>query len=215
MFKILSKKLLITAPLVVIVFGAGGFFVYNSYFKKDSDSKTLQNSVTYEGGTNFNAEAAQKIEEKEKLLNPKENSKEQDGMFLKIPKIGVNWRVLYGGDPDKMLLQGFWQWPNTSDPSGGGNLIILGHRWVYRAPDPRTLYSLDKLKPGDPIFVVHKKKTYKYEMTESFVTEPTDSRQTEAFNDPMLTLVTSHPIETDKIISKQRLVVRAKMVPNN
>lgn len=210
----MRKKLLLVLAILTII-GISLLVFKDKFFSdKKEDEEALKSSVTYEGTTNFNNEAAKIIEGKEKLLNPPPNPAEKAGMFLKIPKIGVDWHVLDGSDADKLLLQGFWHYPNTPTPNNSGNTIILGHRWVYKAPDKRTLYSLDKLKAGDPIFVIYDKKTYKYEMTESFITDAKDPRQTEAFNDPMLTLITSHPIEEAKIISKQRLVVRAKMVPN-
>lgn len=186
-----------------------------SNFSKNNKDQNAEAAVSYDGSTNIDTEAQDTIAAKEKLLHPQADPSQKDGMYLQIPKISVDWHVLNGDNPDQKLYQGFWQYSNTPNPDQGGNTIILGHRWVYRYPDPRTLYALDKLQIGDPIYVIYNKSKYKYEMTESFVTEPTDQKQLESFSEPMLTLITSTPIEETKVLSKQRLVVRAKMVPNN
>lgn len=148
-----------------------------------------------------------------KGLNPKVDKSLTQNFQLVIPKIGVNWNILDGTDnPDALLLKGFWHYPNTSYPDERSNTAVLGHRWVYKKGDQRSLYSLDKLVEGDLITVHYKQKKFSYKMKKSYVTDPKDLSMMEGTLVPTLTLITSHPIEEHKIISKARLVVVAELV---
>lgn len=148
-----------------------------------------------------------------KGLNPKVDKSLTQNFQLVIPKIGVNWNILDGTDnPDALLLKGFWHYPSTSYPDERSNTAVLGHRWVYKKGDPRSLYSLDKLVEGDLITVNYKQKKFNYKMKKSYVTDAKDLSMMEGTLIPTLTLITSHPIEEHKIISKARLVVVAELV---
>ncbi len=67
---------------------------------------------------------------------PKENR-------LVIPKISVDGEINTGGK--ESLDKGLWLRPDTSNPSLGGNTVIVAHRFLYSS-GPITFYHLDKMK---------------------------------------------------------------------
>jgi sortase A len=74
-----------------------------------------------------------------------------DGNRVIIPKIGVDTPILEGSSLDVLNAQeGVW---HQTGGQGFGNFVLAGHRFKYLPPNTSTLYSLDKLEPGDTIAV--------------------------------------------------------------
>ena len=130
---------------------------------------------------------------------------------LVIPKIGVNIKIVEGGD-ESALYRGSWHIPNTSTPPQGGNTVLTVHRFQYLA-GPNTLALADKLEVGDVIIVYWKTGAdtvteYDYRITETKLVQP---NQVEILNNtptPRLTVFTCAPMFS----TKQRLVLIAEPI---
>jgi LPXTG-site transpeptidase (sortase) family protein len=124
---------------------------------------------------------------------------------LVIPSMFLNETILEGNSiatADK----GPWRRPLSGNPIVGGNTVIVGHRWTYRAARD-IFFHLDKVKVGDPIAIYWDKKEYLYEVTEVKIVQPHENWVEEQTNQPLLTLYTCTPVWS----SRQRLVVRAAL----
>ena len=223
-----NKQALAVIAGLVVILGLGSVYAVksdlfripsNPLAKSDNLESNAPADIPFDIPTEVTQEEKNLDEEAKKdfsaALNPKTDPKLPKGFQLVIPKIGVDWHVLEGTtNPDAILLKGFWKYPNTAYPSERSNTVILGHRWVYKKGDPKTLYSLDKLSKGDEIMVYYQQKKYVYKMTRSYVTGKDDLDMMDGTLTPTLTIVTSHPIEESKIISQQRLVVIGELASN-
>lgn len=135
------------------------------------------------------------VEKKEEIV-PAENR-------LIIPEIGVDAPILESESP-AILDQGIWRRPNTSTPDLGGNMVLVGHRFMYTS-GPTTFYLLPKMKVGDTITVYWKKTKYSYVVKNIEVVEPTAIEVEAPSSDTMLTLYTCTPLWNPT----QRFVIKA------
>lgn len=121
-----------------------------------------------------------------------------------IPKMGLSKYVVQGV-ADPQLSQGPGHYPSTVMPGQLGNAGIAGHRTTYGAP----FFSLDRLAPGDPIYITDNTgRTFNYVVTGSRVV-PADDR-TSLDNTPTaatLTLTTCNP----RFAATNRLIVNANL----
>ena len=127
--------------------------------------------------------------------------------WIIIPKMGVDTEILEG-DVNTMLWKGVVRMSVGSTPDKGGNTIITAHRYLYRPPNPKTFFLLDKLTTGDIITIYWHNKKYQYKVRESKVVEPDEISILHNTPHPQLTLFSCTPLFT----SKQRLVVIADLV---
>ncbi len=127
--------------------------------------------------------------------------------WIKIPKMGVDAEILEG-KVEEMLWKGVVRMSVGSTPDQGGNTIITAHRYLYRPPDPRTFFLLDKLEPGDIITIYWENKEYKYKVRESKVVNPDQIEILYNTPNAQLTLFSCTPLFT----SLQRLVVIADLI---
>lgn len=129
-------------------------------------------------------------------------------LIVNIPKIKVTSPVLQGLGGDDLLDRGFWVYP-SSKPIGQGELIILCHRRFFGPYDPRTCWNLDKLVPGDEVYLKGSADvtlTYKIiAVNELPGTDPTIYNASDTEN--YLKIVTCHPLYSDV----NRLVVLAEL----
>ena len=126
---------------------------------------------------------------------------------LHIDAIDLNWTVVEGVGVED-LKQGPGHFPETPMPGQLGNAAIAGHRTTHGQP----FFRLDELKPGDLIRVETLAGTFVYAVTGSTVVNPSEISVI-ATVDPdtaTLTLTTCTP----KYTARQRLVVRAVLVPD-
>lgn len=124
---------------------------------------------------------------------------------LVIPSIFLNETILEGntiGTADN----GPWRRPLSGNPEAGGNTVIVGHRWTYRAARD-IFFHLDKVAVGDPIALYWNKKEYIYKVTAISVVQPHEIWVEEQTDTPTVTLYTCTPVWS----SRQRLVVRAEL----
>lgn len=124
-------------------------------------------------------------------------------MRIEIPKARVK-AVVVGDIRVRDLRKGPGHYPDTPYPGEAGNAAIAGHRTTYGA----WFRQLDKLVPGDPVYVAYPDVTVTYEVERVFIIEPTDWSVVAPTPYPALTLTTCHPLYS----AEQRLVVRAKLV---
>jgi sortase A len=89
----------------------------------------------------------------------------------------------------------------TANPGETGNVVLAGHRDINSA----LFRDLDRLQPGDEVFVSNSMREYRYVVTESFVVGPTHAEVMDPTEDKRVTLITCTPIG----LATQRLVVTA------
>lgn len=95
------------------------------------------------------------------------------GNRLYIPKISVDVAIVEGTSP-AVLEQGAWhRHPKNGDPEKGGNFVLSAHRFQLGLTPQKTrakspFYHIDKLDPGDIIYVDYNKKRYKYTVTRKY-----------------------------------------------
>lgn len=121
---------------------------------------------------------------------------------LVIPTIGLNEHIYEGRSP-YTLSKGIWHMPGSGDPSQGGNMVMLGHRFTYRGP--AVLFNLDKLVAGQRYTIFWNRVEYDYHIDTVRVVSPYDMSITEPTARPTVTVYTCTPLWT----SKQRLVIEA------
>lgn len=129
---------------------------------------------------------------------------------LRIPKIGVDTVVVEGAS-EESLRSGAAHYSGTALPGEPGNVAIAGHRTTYGKP----FNELDRLAPGDQVFLDTPVGPYVYEMVEPFdghanpwVVAPDQIEVIEPTEDDSLTLTTCHPKGSDR----QRLIARLELV---
>lgn len=89
----------------------------------------------------------------------------------------------------------------TANPGERGNMALAGHRDINSA----LFRELDRLKPGDEVFVSNSFHEYRYIVTDSFVVSPSHTEVMDPTDDKRITLITCTPIGLDT----QRLIVTA------
>ncbi len=127
-----------------------------------------------------------------------------------IPKLKVD-TVIVQGTSQKALATGAGHYPETPLPGEPGNVGIAGHRTMNGKP----FADMDKLQPGDIVFLITPFARHRYEMVPAFdghanpwVTKPQEWSVVDPTKEAMLTLTTCHP----KGSARERLVARAQLV---
>ncbi len=126
---------------------------------------------------------------------------------IHIPKIDLIMPVYYGTEAE-MLLKGGGLIKNTSYPGGnGGNAVISAHRGTH---DKDLFLHVDRLLPGDVIYIVDQTQKMKYVVTGQAVVSPYDTALIQRLADKdLITLVTCTPLG----LNYQRLLIFAERVP--
>ncbi|HET9495682.1 MAG TPA: class D sortase [Chloroflexia bacterium] len=91
----------------------------------------------------------------------------------------------------------------TGNPGEAGNVVLAAHRDINSA----LFRELDRLEPGDEVFVYNALREYRYVVQESFVVNPGDVDVMEPTGDKRVTLITCTPIG----LATQRLIVVAAL----
>jgi sortase A len=126
---------------------------------------------------------------------------------LEIPRMGLN-RIVVEGATAGALTKGPGHFPETPLPGQLGNAAIAGHRTTHLHP----FLDIDKLQPGDQIFVTTFNGRYVYEVTGTEIVAPADYADVIPTTDATkatLTLVSCTP----RYSATNRIVVRADLVP--
>jgi LPXTG-site transpeptidase (sortase) family protein len=138
---------------------------------------------------------------------------------ITIPKINVHAPVIYQpsmaeADIQTSLQSGVVHYGSTALPGQVGNTAIFGHSsndWWEPGNYKFVFVLLDKLAPGDQLYIDFQSKRYTYQVTGSQVVDPTDVAVLNSTPTPTLTLITCSPPGT----SLRRLVVTAKQIDPN
>jgi sortase A len=131
---------------------------------------------------------------------------------LTIPRLGDDWRwIVVQGVDLQTLTRGPGHYPDTVDPGEVGNFAVAGHRATYGEP----FANLDRVQVGDEVRVERAGMLHTYVVTESFITDPSDTdvllpvpgQPGVEANEAVLTLTTCHP----RWSSNERLIVHAAL----
>ncbi len=133
-----------------------------------------------------------------------------------IPKISVDAPIVYTASTDNKVImddlqKGVVHYADTALPGHAGNTFLTGHSsyyWWSGGKFNQVFALLDKLRPGDVIYVNTKEGRYIYRVKESFVVNPSQTDVLNPTETPTLTLMTCTPIGTNL----RRLIVRAELV---
>lgn len=91
----------------------------------------------------------------------------------------------------------------TGNPGDKGNVVLAAHRDINSA----LFRELDRLKPGDAVYVSNNLREYRYIVQESFVVGPNHTEVMAPTDDSRVTLITCTPIG----LATQRLIVTAML----
>ena len=115
-----------------------------------------------------------------------------------VPRLGLASRVYQGID------RGPAWWPITGRPGGGDTIAIAGHRTTHSRP----FYYLERLRPGDRIFVSWDGETTTYRVTGNRVLSARNMHIADARGYEVLLLSACTPRGS----ARQRLVVYARPI---
>lgn len=94
----------------------------------------------------------------------------------------------------------------TGNPGETGNVVLAGHRDINSA----LFRELDRLKPGDEVFVSNSLGEYRYIVQEAFEVSPNEAWVMDPTDDKRVTLITCTPIG----LATRRLIVVALLDEN-
>lgn len=142
----------------------------------------------------------------------KKVSAQVNSYTISIPTLGIdNATVIIAGDD---LGKSLIHYGGTGLPGGYGNTVVFGHstlpHFFKGAKDYKAIFStLPSIKEGADIIIKYDGLTYRYQVVDKVVVDPTDlSPLEQRFDDAYLTLVTCVPPGT----YLYRLNVKARLV---
>lgn len=198
----------------------------NSGFDADPDNDELPNYLEYIHGTNpLKADSdGDSFTDRQEILNGYDPDAAGDTKpFVKISlsKINVSAPMIWSQseiekDMLKELENGVGHYFKTAAPGQVGNMIISGHssNFIWVKGDYNHVFkNLNDLESGDQIDVTTFQEngrviSYRYAVSEKFVTAPDDERIFEQAEKPTLTLSTCWPLGT----TFRRLIVKADIL---
>lgn len=133
-----------------------------------------------------------------------------------IPKIDVNVPVVWStalSEEDRLkdLNEGVIHYVETAYPGNKGNMVIAGHSSAvgWQSATYGTAFSLlDKLSPGDDIFLYYQNKVFSYKVREYTIDRPNQDRYLQYSEFPIITLISCFPIGDNS----KRLYLQADLV---
>lgn len=204
-----SGRILLSSLTGILFLTGAGMFAY-PFFTDIYTNEFLQRSLEDE----FESITVDSFEEWKAQV-----SNQQGAALTKIaiPAIGLETLVVEGTSPDA-LRAGAGHYPNTPLPGQDGNVAIAGHRTTYGRP----FNQMDRLRPGDTIWLATPIGDYRYEVVAypsnwvdddgqagyPYITRPTNWDVIGATPAPSLTLTSCHP----KGSARQRIIVRAQLM---
>lgn len=151
-----------------------------------------------------------------KSSTPKSEIKPVNTDFsIVIPKIKINANVVKNVDPfdsriyQKALTQGVAHAKGSGLPGFPGNVFIFAHsaiNWYQASQYNSIFYLINKLEPGDEIFIYYKGSKYRYSVTEKKIVDADEINYlSNNLNTSSLTLMTCWPPGTNS----KRLIILA------
>jgi sortase A len=116
-----------------------------------------------------------------------------------IPAIWNASAYVVQGDSWEDLKRGVGQHVGSVNPGQNGNLVLSAHNDIFG----ELFRDLDRLKPGDEVFVNTATQQYKYIITGLKIVEPTDVEVMMPTSRSTITLISCYPYMVDN----QRIVV--------
>ncbi len=140
------------------------------------------------------AALAKEIDDIEKQEPDSSVSIGEEKKTLMIPKIGLKEEI-FEGDESALELGVWHKFPERSDPSIGGNFVLVGHRFNFGLTPGETkrkspLYNVDQVEVGDSIIVEWNGKIYKYIVTAREQVTPNQIEVERNTRDSRLTIYT-------------------------
>lgn len=191
-------ELLITAGVVV------GLFAVYTLFWTGVETSAAQNQLEEQfeassSGDERRAEAPSDTDEPDEQPPPAVEPLPGDAFArMRIPVLGEGWSwiVVSGVDPTS-LTRGPGHYPDSAAPGEIGNFAVAGHRATHGEP----FAFLDRVQVGDEIFVERRGREYRYVVTESFITVPSNvgvllpvpGQPGVEASEGIITLTTCHP----------------------
>ncbi len=134
-----------------------------------------------------------------------ENKSLQIPQRIIIPSLGIDAPIIWPENTNEDSLQGALEngvafWPESALPENGGTTIILGHSSAYPwyKGDYGSIFGLlNKLNPGDEIWIFSPKKKYIYQVLEKEIRLPKDLNIEKQDSQPILYLLSCWPINTN------------------
>lgn len=136
---------------------------------------------------------------------------------LIIPKIGINAPIIWNVDENQTnekLLEGVTHFKGTALPGQKGNIFITGHSSYYSwvvSPYKDIFALLEKLSPGDQIYIQYQGNNFTYVVNNTKVVSPNELSVLEPTSDFNLTLMTCVPVGTNL----NRLIVTSTQTTTN
>lgn len=125
-------------------------------------------------------------------------TKNEDTQVIKenrvyIPAIGVDVAIAEEDSPSALEKGAWHRKPQNGDPQKGGNFVLSAHRfemgWTPQQTRARSpFYHIDKVEPGDKIFVDYDKKRYTYEVAKKYKVDRYAVQIEDPSKEPKLTL---------------------------
>lgn len=122
---------------------------------------------------------------------------------LAIPRVELS-AVVVTGDDRATLRVAVGHLPDTPLPWDGGNTALAAHRDTFFRP-------LERVQPGDDIFLETIRGRFHYRVTRRLVVDPEDVQVLNPSTQPMLTLITCYPFRYVGP-APRRFVVQAERV---
>ncbi len=122
---------------------------------------------------------------------------------IRIPAINVDAPVVLG-DGWEQLKKGVGWHIGSGLPGQPGNVVLTAHNDIYG----EIFRDLDKLRPGDKIYIHTAQQVYTYVVQETHIVEPTAVEWMAPTERPVTTLISCYPY----LVDTQRIIVRAILV---
>ncbi|MFA6973606.1 MAG: sortase [Parcubacteria group bacterium] len=191
----------------------------------DPDKEGLPNYLEYVHGTNpLKADTDEdNFTDKQEIANgydPDAPGDAKPSVEITIAKIDVVAPMVWSNNElEKDMLadleKGLSHFSKTAAPGQNGNMIVSGHssNYVWAKGDYNHIFkNLNDLEKGDFVTVKTSQKngriiTYRYQITDKFITAPNDAEIFEGATNPVLTLSTCWPLGT----TLKRVIIKAAL----
>lgn len=123
---------------------------------------------------------------------------------LWIPALWSQPAPVVQGDGWEQLKKGVGQHVGTANPGEAGNLVVSAHNDIFG----ELFRDLDRLQPGDELYVSTATREYLYRVTGLEIVEPTEVSVMGPTARPTITLISCYPY----LVDNQRIVVFGELV---
>jgi sortase A len=177
--------------VAALVMGASaGFFVHDGRARAPQPSASVAPAVTPRP-------LPQRIAPRRRV-QAVERPRKIEPARISIPRLQLESRVFASANVDR----GPAWWRVTGRPGGGDTIAVAGHRTTHSRP----FYYLERLRPGDAIYVRYQGETHRYRVVNSWVRAASDLHIADAVGYERLLLTACTPRGS----ARYRLVVEAR-----